>query len=110
MKSKKASRHQQRIQTETNESMLSVLANNLQSLVKKEKPPIILNDYIRIEDGMIKYPENGNEEESGKKRKASGMYTLPTYVCLEKKLSHVNPVLWNSIFFFGGGTLCLEMY
>ena len=75
MKSKKASKYQQRIQTETNESMLSVLANNLQSIVKKEKPPIILNDYIRIEDGMIKYPENGNEEESGKKRKASGMYT-----------------------------------
>ena len=93
LKSKKASKYQQRIQTETNESMLSVLANNLQSIVKKEKPPIILNDYIRIEDGMIKYPENGNEEESGKKRKASGMYTLPTYVCLEKKLSHVNPVL-----------------
>ena len=79
LKSKKASKYQQRIQTETNESMLSVLVNNLQSIVKKEKPPIILNDYIRIEDGMIKYPENGNEEDSGKKRKASGMYT---YLCL----------------------------
>ena len=91
LKSKKASKYQQRIQTETNESMLSVLANNLQSIVKKEKPPIILNDYIRIEDGMIKYPENGNEEESGKKRKASGMYT---YLCLfGKNLTHVNPVL-----------------
>jgi len=52
--------------------MLSVLAKNLQSIVKKDKPPVILNDFIRIEDGIIKYPENGNEEVTGKKRKASG--------------------------------------
>ena len=81
--------------------MLSVLANNLQSIVKKEKPPIILNDYIRIEDGMIKYPENGNEEESGKKRKASGMYT---YLCLfGKKVDSCQSSALKFNFFLGGG-------
>ena len=104
MKSKKASKYQQRIQTETNESMLSVLANNLQSIVKKEKPPIILNDYIRIEDGMIKYPENGNEEESGKKRKASGMYT---YLCLfGKKVDSCQSSALKFNFFWGDVCFC----
>ena len=79
LKSKKASQTQ-RTEQETEESMLSVLAKNLQSIVKKDKPPVILNDFIRIEDGIIKYPENGNEEVTGKKRKASGMWNY-SQVC-----------------------------
>ena len=87
----------QGIEKETDESMLSVLAKNLQSIVKKDKPPIILNDFIRIEDGIIKYPENGNEEEIGKKRKASGKYL---YHCRmrDKSSMFISTVFKNLIF------------